>query len=234
MANNYLDFISDENFKTCVYHVLKGYAVETKDQEIIDMLLEYGNTIDEFKLIFDIYGNKTNLNKWKGIEILRQTDKTINNYIGEFHQKLLGYINGWVDLGIGDETEVDLKNEDNTIFIELKNKFNTTNASSLQNVRDKLENIVSIYPNSKAYWAFVISKKHRSVNEVWKYKSKEDDRIWRISGDKLYEMITGDPKAFEKTFKALNNVLNEITEDYSLSHEDEEIINEFSKNIFKK
>ena len=75
-------------------------------------------------------------------ELLRQSDKTINTKIGEFHQELLSKVNGWVDLGIGDETEVDLKKEDNSIFIELKNKYNTVNSSSTKTCREKLENIL--------------------------------------------------------------------------------------------
>ena len=98
----------------------------------------------------------------------RQQDKTINNKIGEFHQELLGKVDGWMDLGIGDETEIDLKKEDNTVFIELKNKYNTMNSSSEKTCREKLEKVIEKYPDATVYWAYVISKNYKSEDRIWK------------------------------------------------------------------
>ncbi|GAA5819292.1 MAG: Eco47II family restriction endonuclease [Methanobrevibacter sp. CfCl-M3] len=229
----YLDFIKDDDFKKSVNHVLKGYSIKTRNQNIIDLLKEYDNTIDEFKLLFDLYGNRTTLKSWKEAEILRQNDKTVNNYIGEFHQMVLGSVRGWTDLGIGDKSEIDLKKNDNSIFVELKNKFNTMNSSSEKECRRKLEKIVQEYPNSTAYWAFIISKDHKSVNTVWTSKNyKTDHRILKVSGNEIYKIVTGDSNALNKTFKALNLVLNDIVSEYSLSNEDQRILSDFSNNIF--
>ena len=116
--NKYVEFVSDEDFLECVRKVVESY--QTLDE----------NVIDEFKTIFDVCVNQINFDEWLKFELTRQQDKTINNKIGEFHQELLGKVDGWVDLGMGDETEIDLKKEDNTVFVELKNKYNTMNSSS--------------------------------------------------------------------------------------------------------
>ena len=140
--NKYVEFVSDEDFLECVRKVVDSY--QTLDENITptSILTESKNTIDEFKTIFDVCVNQISFDEWSKIELTRQQDKTINNKIGEFHQELLGKVNGWADLGVGDETEIDLKKEDNTVFIELKNKYNTMNSSSEKTCREKLEKVI--------------------------------------------------------------------------------------------
>lgn len=232
--NKYVDFVSDEDFLESVKHVVDGYPTSIDDDSPITVLKESKNTIDEFKTIFDICVNQSNFEEWSTSEIIRQNDKTINNKIGEFHQILLGKVDGWVDLGIGDETEIDLKNEENTIFIELKNKYNTMNSSSTKTCREKLENVLKEYPNAITYWAYVINKNYKSEERVWIYKGHEDERIRRISGDKLYEMITGDPQSLKKTFNAIPRAIKDLKKyDYALSDKDKNTLNEYNKFIFK-
>ena len=99
------------------------------------------NTLDPIKQVFDISAMKIDSDSWVKNELIRQQDKTINNRIGDFHQRLLGKVDGWEDLGTGDTTKVDLRKEDNSIFMELQNKENTVNADSKDQVRRKLSNI---------------------------------------------------------------------------------------------
>ncbi len=60
-----------------------------------------------------------------------------------FTKKILGSVEGWDDLGVGDESKVDLFNSDKNIYIELKNKYNTCNSDALDKVKDKLLNILT-------------------------------------------------------------------------------------------
>ena len=248
MPNKYVDFVSDENFEKAVKRVYDAYE-ECKNEKInkkpLQILLnKRRQTIDEFKTVFDICSNDESIEEWTMNEIQRQNDKKINNKIGEFHQELLGYVEGWIDLGTGDKTEIDLKNEEETIFIELKNKYNTMNSSSKKTCREKLEKIIENKPNATAYWAYVINKNYKSEECVWEYTRKingektkiVDERIRRISGDKLYELITGDKDALEKVFiaipKAIKNIRN--LENECISEEDAEIIDEYLIHVFKK
>lgn len=232
--NKYVEFVSDNDFLECVRKVVEAYQSLDENVSPTSILKESKNTIDEFKTIFDVCVNQINFDEWLKFELTRQQDKTINNKIGEFHQELLGKVNGWVDLGVGDETEIDLKKEDNTVFIELKNKYNTMNSSSEKTCREKLEKVIEKYPDATAYWAYVISKNYKSECRVWKYQQREDERIKRISGDRLYAMITGDPQALEKTFNAIPKAIVEILgEDYTLTKEDEKLQVEYNNIIFK-
>ena len=232
--NKFIDFVSDKDFLECVKKVVEAYQSLDENVTPTSILKESKNTIDEFKTIFDVCVNQISFDEWLKFELTRQQDKTINNKIGEFHQELLGKVDGWVDLGIGDETEIDLKKEDNTVFIELKNKYNTMNSSSEKTCREKLEKVIEKYPDATAYWAYVISKNYKSEDRIWKYQQREDERIRRISGDRLYTMVTGDPKALEKTFNAIPKAIVEILgEEYKLTEEDEELQVEYNNIIFK-
>ena len=232
--NKYVEFVSDEDFLECVRKVVEAYQSLDETVSPTSILKESKNTIDEFKTIFDVCVNRISFDEWLKFELTRQQDKTINNKIGEFHQELLGKVDGWVDLEIGDKTETDLKKEDNTVFIELKNKYNTMNSSSEKTCREKLEKVIEKYPDATAYWAYVISKNYKSEDRIWKYQQREDERIRRISGDKLYAMITGDSQALEKTFNAIPKAIVEILgRDYKLTEEDEKLQIEYNNIIFK-
>lgn len=204
--NKYVDFVSDEHFLNCVKWVCDSYIHDAK--KTVEEMQK--NIMDPFKMIFDITNNKINVHDWIRSEATRQADKTINNRIGDFHQKLLGGVQGWKNLGTGDESEVDLKKIDNSVFIELKNKFNTVNSSSLAQSRRKLEKILEKYPKARAYWAFVIDKSGSSGDAVWVYNGKNDPRIRKVWGKQVYVLITGDADALIKVWKALPLAISDV------------------------
>lgn len=231
--NKYVPFVSDKDFLVCVKHVVDFYLSDEFKKTPMAVLRESKNDIDAIKTIFDVTVKQIGFDDWANKEMERQQDKTINNKIGEFHQELLGKVDGWVDLGIGDETEIDLKKEDNTIFIELKNKHNTMNSSSTKTCREKLENVVNRYPNATAYWAYIISRKYKSENRVWKYQGRENEKIRRISGDLLYEMITGEPNALEMVYEAIPQAIVDLLgEEYKLLPYDENLMLKFKEFIY--
>jgi hypothetical protein len=201
----------------------------------IDMKALQRNTIDPFKLVFDIFNGKTDVDSWVKSESIRQADKTLNNRIGEFHQMLLGGVDGWQNLGTGDETGVDLKNTGNTIFIELKNKFNTVNGPSLKSVRNTLEDAIGSHPNSTAYWAFIISKsKNRSGEAEWVYRGKKNPRIKKLWGSKVYELVTGEASSLEQTWAALPKAICEVMgENRELNPEEKKKLIEFFSQAFR-
>ena len=207
MTNRFVDFVSDSNFLDCVKWVCDSYP---KGESKVDIKWMKRNTIDPFKQVFDIINTNINVETWIIKEKFRQEDKTINNTIGEFHQKLLGKVAGWVDLGTGDQTQVDLRKRDNSVFIELKNKSNTVNADSKSKVREKLERAVSSYPKAIGYWAYILGTGGKSGEDIWKYKGKINPRIKRIWGKNVYQLVTGDPDALFKVWKALPTAIKEV------------------------
>lgn len=218
VRNKYVDFVSDEHFLECVRHVCDAYP---SPSSAIDMKRLSRNGIDPIKMIFDMLSGRIDFKKWLQSEKVRQEDKTINNKIGEFHQMLLGGVKGWTDLGIGDDSHLDLRKNDGTIVIEIKNKHNTMNSSSTAKCREKLESSVNSNPRTTAYWAFIVSKNGSSGEAVWEYKGRINPRIKKIWGTNVYELVTGDPKALENTWKALESAIHDVLKDSSNINEKE-------------
>jgi hypothetical protein len=232
MKNKYVTFVSDKEFLNNVKEVLSFYPDIIENKDYLDVVTNSKNTNDVFKTLFDIYNYPTDDLIY--FEIMRQYDKTINNKIGEFHQNILGAVDGWVNLGVGDKSEVDLKNEDETIFIELKNKYNTMNSSSEKTCRDKLENIIKNYPNATAYWAYIIEKDYKSKDCIWessKYNYNSQIRV--ISGYNVYKLVTGDETAFEQLYDAIPRAIIDIKGDNKLSQGDKDILKKYKTYVFK-
>ena len=229
MPNKYVNFVSDEHFLECVKHVCESYQ-EVASTELDDLS---SNGIDPFKIIFDIENKRISFSEWLKKEALRQEDKTVNNTLGEFHQMLLGKVRGWTDLGIGDDSHLDLRKNDNTIFIELKNKENTLNADSKNQVREKLKAAITMYPTAIAYWAYIIKKDNTSGERIWKYRGDANPKIKVTWGSKVYELITGDPDALEKVWKVLPKAIAEVLGNgIGIPSQDLQKISEFFQNTF--
>ena len=228
--NKYVDFVSDEHFLKCVKHVYSAYVTKTDKR---DMKRFTKNSLDMFKTLFDIKVAGLGVDEWMDIEQVRQADKTISNKVGEFHQMLLGGVDGWEDLGVGHPLGVDLKNKQETIFIELKNKHNTVTKVNLKVIFDKLKNVLDKYPKAIAYYAYIIPEKPNSGERVWKISHRDtDDRIREIWGFNLYELVTGDKNALRKVWAAIPKTLNDLSEGKQLSQEDIDKLEELFKLTF--
>ena len=232
IVNNFVSFVSDDDFLECVQYVCDAYSGLT-DETNIKQLKKNG--IDRFKVFFDVFNSKISVASWIKNESIRQGDKTINNKIGEFHQKLLGKVTGWTDLGVGHKSGVDLKKDDNSIFIELKNKHNTMNGDATNQCRRKLEKAVASDPDAVAYWAYIVTKNGSSGERIWKKKnSPVDERIKKAWGSKVYEIVTGNPNALSETWNALPEALKTILKNrHEISESDNKNILKLFDSAFK-
>jgi hypothetical protein len=203
----YLSFISDEDLLQCIAELHNTYEQCQRAFTTADF---YKNKVDPIKFQFDMAFNGINDNDYIKAEITRQVDKTISNAIGDFHQRLLGCIDGLNDLGVGNGC--DLVNDQKTIFAELKNKHNTMNSSSSEATIQKLIHFAEKYPNATCYWIQIIAK--RSIDELWEGsfngKHYAHPRVRKISADRFYALVTGIPDAFYQ----LCSVLPQATKDY--------------------
>jgi len=203
VANQYVDFISDEIFEELIQSVTDAYGEENRDIR--------KNGIDPFKTVFDMKKMGLDLEKWKKITISIQKDTNVSMKIGYFHQKLLGSVKGWKDLKVG--KQLDITNDDNTIYIELKNKWNTTKGENKIDVFKKLQKIVEENKKATAYYAYVNAKDGSSGKpRVWNVKKDVNHpRIKEVWGKEVYKLVTGDKDALDKTWEAVNKALKSDT-----------------------
>ena len=199
MANRYVDFISDEHLLNCIGNLHTSYSRAKKK---VSKRRFYNNKIDTIKLTFDTKFSDIDEESIIETEILRQIDKTINNSIGTFHEQILGGIKGYE---VGNLSGFDIKAEDNTLFADIKNKHNTMNSSSAEALFQKLARYADDYKEAKCYWVQILAK--GSFNEHWmgdiNGKEYSHSRVFKISGDQFYAVLTNNNNSFYELYKAL-------------------------------
>jgi translation elongation factor EF-G len=199
MKNKYVDFITDEHLLNCIANLHKSYLEAKND---ISKKKFYSNKIDTIKLTFDTKFNDLDEETLIEAEILRQIDKSINNAIGTFHEEVLGGIIGFEK---GNLSGYDIKAQNNTLFADIKNKHNTMNSSAAESLFQKLSKYADKYPKSKCYWVQILATS--SFNEKWEASlngtSYKHDRVYKISGDQFYKLLSKQDDAFFQLYKSL-------------------------------
>ncbi len=217
MKNKYVDFISDEYLLNCIATLYKTYV---KAKNKVTKKNFYDNKVDTIKLTFDANLNNIDEESLIQAEILRQIDKSINNSIGTFHEQILGGMNGFV---VGKLSGFDIKAKDDTLFADIKNKHNTMNSSAAEALFQKLAHYADTHKKAKCYWVQILAKK--SFCELWKGeingKEYNHSRVYKISGDQFYALLSGQKDAFFQLYKvlpvAIKDYLNSIEKNNSVT-----------------
>lgn len=210
-----LNFISDDALENEVFLVL-DIAIRAK--LAADKNFEK-NVIDPFASLFEIAGFGITHDKWIENEKARQYQKTLQNHVGNFHQKILGHVTGWHDLGIG--SEVDLMCPEKKIIAEIKNKYSTVSGGKLKDVYQDLKSLVtpksSQYKDYTAYFVTIIPRSPGRFDKAFTPsdrstggKCEENSLIRTIDGANFYSLVTGEDDALEALFNALPAVITKI------------------------
>ena len=211
MKHKYLNYISDNHLLKCIENLHNSYISAKAN---INKSKFYKNKIDIIKLTFDTHFNNLNEKDIVESELIRQIDKSINNSIGTFHEEILGGINGYE---MGHLSGFDIKAKNNNLFADIKNKHNTMNSSAAESLFQKLARYADNYKKSKCYWVQIWAKK--SFLEKWSGdingKEYSHSRVYKVSGDKFYELLTNQPDALYQLYKilpiAISDYLNQIS-----------------------
>lgn len=218
MANKYVNFITDEHLLDCIKELHQSYLKAKKN---ISKSKFYKNKIDTIKLTFDSKFNDIDETELIETEILRQIDKSINNSIGTFHEQILGGIEGYE---VGNLSGFDIKAEDDTLFADIKNKHNTMNSSSAEALFQKLARYADDYKQAKCYWVQILAK--NSFNEHWtgdiNGKEYSHSRVFKISGDQFYALLTGENNALFNLYKALPIAIDDYLKSIKTSTKEKE------------
>lgn len=210
-----LSFISDEKLEASVQHLLT-VARNAKVNVMHDI---NRNVVDPFSILFQMSGFEISEEDWKESEMIRQAEKTLQNHIGEFHQKLLGGVSGWQNLGVGHI--IDLESASSKVIAEVKNKYNTMSGGKLANLYKDLEDQVmpkhSKYKDYTAYYVEIIPKRKSRYNKEFTPSDKSvggrcasNPLIRQIDGASFYAMVTGQEDALAQLFSILPEVIENI------------------------
>lgn len=202
-----LNFISEEDFTNHVKATIEKYGEKL---ESFDLKRFNKNIIDPIKLIFDKTVYRSTWEEIVGNEIFRQRDKSNNNDIGYFHQRIFQYIANCHVPSNGEEGGWDVIYENSegiaipnagsvhTVYVEMKNKHNTMNSASAGKTFIKMQNQLLNDDDCACFLVEAIAQ--RSQNIKWETtvdKKKVGHKlIRRVSIDQFYALVTGQEDAF--------------------------------------
>ncbi|MCM1162579.1 MAG: Eco47II family restriction endonuclease [Roseburia sp.] len=216
-----LDFISEEDFVKHVGATIEKYGEKL---ESYDVKRFNKNIIDPIKLIFDKTVYQTSWEEMVGNEIFRQRDKSNNNDIGYFHQRIFQYIDkcrvpengkegGW-DVIYQNQDGILLPDGDmvHTVYVEMKNKHNTMNSASAGKTYIKMQNQLLSDDDCACFLVEAIAQKSQNIK--WETtvdgKRVSHKRIRRVSLDQFYAITTGREDAFYNMCMVLPSVIEKV------------------------
>lgn len=221
-----LTFISEQDFTAHVKATIEKYGEKL---ESFDLKRFNKNLIDPVKLIFDktVYGSS-----WEQIvssEIFRQRDKSNNNDIGYFHQRIFSCIDKCRVPDNGDEGGWDVIFEDqngialpdgsivHTVYVEMKNKHNTMNSASAGKTFIKMQNQILNDDDCACFLVEVIAKHSQNIKWETTVDSKKVGHrlIRRVSIDKFYALVTKQEDAFFQMCMVLPEVIRKTVDELS-------------------
>jgi len=208
----YLKFISDDALKASVSKVIRTieFAQENADATL------YKNVIDPFSALFHGITQSITYKEWLKLEKARQTQKTMQNAIGDFHQEILGSVEGWRNLGVGGG--LDVINTSRQIIAEVKNKFNTTKGNHKVEIYDAIKIIIkkNVHKNFTGYYVEIIPQGRHIYNKPFtpsdnktKKRRPVNKKIRVIDGVSFYELVTGRKTALQELFEVLPKVISD-------------------------
>ena len=219
-----LSFISEQDFTEHVKATIEKYGEKL---ESFDLKRFNKNIIDPIKLIFDKTVYHSSWDEIVSNEIFRQRDKSNNNDIGYFHQRIFQYIaychvppngeeGGWdVIYENADGIPIPDAGDVHTVYVEMKNKHNTMNSASASKTFIKMQNQLLNDDDCACFLVEAIAK--RSQNIKWETtvdkKTVGHKLIRRVSLDQFYALVTGQDDAFYQMCMVLPFVIQKAVKE---------------------
>ena len=221
-----MDYITQSDFENHVRSTIEKYGEKL---ESYDLKKFNKNIIDPVKLIFDKTVYSLSWEEIVSNEIFRQRDKSNNNDIGYFHQRIFQYIKNCRVPDNGKEGGWDVIYESpdgialpdggfvHTIYVEMKNKHNTMNSASAGKTFIKMQNQLLNDDDCACFLVEAIAKESQNI----KWETTVDKRkvghklIRRVSIDRFYSIVTGQEDAFYRICMALPGTIKKVLNDLS-------------------
>lgn len=235
---NVNDFIDRTVLEMTVLDLLTGAAQSLKASEA----QFEKNVIDPFAAMIEMAGFGSSAEQWIENEKQRQSQKTLQNRIGAFHQTILGSMKGWESLPVGGI--VDVVNKDRKIIAEIKNKYNTMNAASSINLYNTLDNEVSrknsAFYGYQAYVVHIVPRSSEGMDQLFapsnpeKGKSQQNALIRQVDGRRFYALASGCEDAMQLVFDEMLLIAQTYSQSIKskFGSEEREMLQGFFKKAF--
>ena len=171
--------------------IIKHFTIE-EYIKIINMKIEeylkkskYNDDILEDELLNNFINNNP-----EGMKFSKKL-KQLQMNAGNIWQIVIGNYNTFEDLYTSHSSGCDVKSNTRKIIIELKNRYNTDNASSRKSNLDKLVKFKKENSDWQCIYGIINDKTKEGKNEIIKHN---DFEITYLSGQKLMNFIFGKDK----------------------------------------
>ncbi|APJ04876.1 Eco47II family restriction endonuclease [Silvanigrella aquatica] len=214
-----LNYISNDQLLFLINEITQNSI--KKKREIDENMKK--NVLDPFSAIFECLTFNFDFDEWVRKEKTRQIQKTMQNMVGEFHQNVLGSIPGWENLKNG--KVIDLECRERKIIAEVKNKHNTTKGDQKKSLYENFEKLLNTkYIGYTAYYVEIIPNKKDGYDEefvpsdnILSVRKMGNPKIRKISGQRFYELVTGDPYALKKLYEAIPKISEILGKNISIN-----------------
>lgn len=206
----YLDFLSDEHLVRCTKDLMDqlSRAHAEKDRTL------HKNVLDPFGALFESQFDGSLMDDWLAAERARQVQKTFQNHLGTFHERILGGMDGWIRLG-NEPSRVDLTNKDLRIIAEVKNKYNTITGTRLPQALSTLAEQARTYRaewggDVTAYLVYVIPAKPDGIDRIERTISRIG-QVRIIDGARFYDLASSSRDSLAHLYYVLPDVISSIS-----------------------
>ncbi len=175
--------ISKSDFVKCCEPIFQVLEEKHKSKSCIDPFL---------RAVLDSYID------WETSEKIRLKQKVLEMKMGDFHEELLGKFSGWKTLPLGHKTGMDVSNEEETIYLECKNKHNTCNSDQLKQIYKKLEEI------KKSGKRSILVQINCPEGKVKKSTKNPDSEVF--NGKQIYNLVSGREDFFDDLLDTIKYV----------------------------
>lgn len=223
MVRQCLPWISDKDLDSALENLIQ--RVQEAQKEVKSRMQK--NIVDPFSsLIIASTLSIENLDQLINIQSSHALSSAVSSAVGDFHQRILGSIDGWVNHDAG----YDLENHSLKIIAEIKNKHNTMNAGNKEIVITKLETAIQQKRERdwKGYIVIIIPKRSkRYCNKI----GKQSRPIYETDSSSFYDKATGYENSLHALFSIVSTRLPSMM-NYSLHSDVEYYCNEMFTKAF--
>ena len=186
------------------------------------------NVVDPFSAVFGCLARGIGLAEWLELEKARQVQKTLEDYLGYFHQGILSSIPGWQQT----TDVVDLINSKLKIVADIKNKFNTVKGSHRKIIYDDLADMIGRkgFEDFKGYYVEIIPRKPGPYDKpftpsdnVKHTRRAKNENIRIIDGSSFYDLASGHKGALKMLYEALSTVIGHILDNKNMGSENSQL-----------
>lgn len=170
----------------------------------------YRNTLDPFSALIDCMIRNCTPTNWKAQEEGRQTQKTLQNKVGNLHEYVIDCFEDWQNLETG--RVIDIVNTKLKVIAEIKNKHNTTKGNHKKDIYDDLASeLEKNYAGNTTYYVEILPKNRGRYNHPFtppdntkngeRRPLRKDLKI--IDGSSFYDFVSGEINFIRKLYEIL-------------------------------